>query len=298
MNWFLYAIASPALYSITNYIDKFLVEKRIKNPLFVPTFVGLIILLLGILILAIKHFPVLPLMPLTLIILSGVFLYIYLIPYFQALVLEETSRIVPLFGASPIFVLGMSYLFLGESLSMRQIFGFVLILIGGFAITSKQIDLNIFIPRKTFWLMMVSALLWSLTVILFKFVVISSDFWTTFAYESIGTGLAAIVVIIVKWNEIHLFMTKSFKGDIIILFILNAIFGVIAQYSFSVALLLAPAALVSVIGGTQPFFVLIFGVFLSLFFPHIIKENIERKVLVSKIFLIVLIFIGVVLIYY
>ncbi|OGH20786.1 MAG: hypothetical protein A3D74_05690 [Candidatus Levybacteria bacterium RIFCSPHIGHO2_02_FULL_37_13] len=298
MNWFLYAIASPALYSLTNYIEKFLVEKRVKNPLLVPTFGGLIILLLGILILAIKHFPILPLMPLILIILSGVFLYLYLIPYFQALVLDETSRIVPLFGASPIFVLIMSYLFLGESLSMKQIFGFVLILIGGFAISSKKIDLKIFIPRKTFWLMMVSAFLWSITVILFKFVVISSDFWTTFAYESIGTGLASIVVLIVKWREIHLFVTKSFKRDIVILFILNSIVGVIAQYSFSVAILLAPAALVSIIGGTQPFFVLVFGVFLSLFFPHIIKENIERKVLVSKILLIVLIFTGIVLIYY
>jgi len=189
-------------------------------------------------------------------------------------------------------------LFLGESLSMKQIFGFVLILIGGFAISSKKIDLKIFIPRKTFWLMMVSAFLWSITVILFKFVVISSDFWTTFAYESIGTGLASIVVLIVKWREIHLFVTKSFKRDIVILFILNSIVGVIAQYSFSVAILLAPAALVSIIGGTQPFFVLVFGVFLSLFFPHIIKENIERKVLVSKILLIVLIFTGIVLIYY
>lgn len=277
MNWLLYAIASPALYAVTNYIDKFLVEKRIRNPLLVPTFAGLIILALGILILAIKHFPILTLMPLVLILLSGILLFIYLIPYFQALVMEETSRIVPLFEASPIFVLLMSYLFLGESLSMKQLFGFALILIGGFAISSKKIDLKIFIPRKTFWLMMVSSLLWSLTVILFKFVVISSDFWTTFAYESIGTGLASIVVLIVKWREIRLFVKRSFKGDILILFILNSIFGVIAQYSFSVAILLAPAALVSVIGGTQPFFVLVFGVFLSLFFPHIIKENIEKK---------------------
>ncbi len=297
MNWLLYAVASPALYSLTNYIDKFLVEKRIKNPLLVPIFGGLTTLILGILIFIIKNFPILPLLQAILILISGIFLFLYLIPYFKALSTEETSRVVPLFQMSSVLVLIMSSLFLRETLSLKQLFGFLFILIGGFAISAETPDLKIFIPRKSFWLMMLSAMLWSFTVIIFKFIVTSNDFWTTLAYESLGVGLASFIALIFQWRQFSTFITSSFKGDIIILFTVNELLSEVAQFAYSLALFLAPAPLVSVIGGTQPFFVLLFGIILSLFFPHLIEENIEKKTLFLKLLFIFLIFFGVIFIY-
>jgi uncharacterized membrane protein len=56
--WIYFALASAAFYSVTNFIEKFLVEKRIKDPLLITIFSGLTSLILGIIILAFKGFHI------------------------------------------------------------------------------------------------------------------------------------------------------------------------------------------------------------------------------------------------
>lgn len=56
------------------------------------------------------------------------------------------------------------------------------------------------------------------------------------------------------------------------------------------------AALVTVMFGVQPFYLLVIGIFLTAFFPSIIREDISKEAIKQKLIGIVTIFIGVVLV--
>ncbi len=272
------AILSPALYGITNFIEKFLVEKKIKDPVIVPIFGGITTFVIGTIILAFSGFPSLPRLELVLILLSGIFLELYLIPYFIALSEEDASRIIPLFQFIPFFILILSYFFLKENLDRQQLLGFLLIFCGGFALGVKQIKGGIFKLRKALYLMIAASFLYSLNSIIFKFVAISANFWTTIAYQFMGMGLGALLLL-----SIHSYRQK-FSHDVHLatfqvwsLLSLNQIIVILAQLVLSYAYLLAPIALVSVVaGGAQPLLVLSYGLILTRFFPHIIKEDIKK----------------------
>jgi uncharacterized membrane protein len=296
--WIYFALASAAFYSVTNFIEKYLVEKKIKDPLIITIFSGLTSLILGIIILAFKGFQVIETVQLILILISGIFLVFYLIPYLKALELDDASKVVPLLQFSPIFVLVLSYIFLGEALTSKQLLGVALIIVGGFALGAERIEKGIFTSRKSFWLMVLASFLFAITGVLFKFVVITQDFWLTLAYESIGMGIGAFILLL--WSAYRSSFrqeTKKIKLDTFTLLSVNQCFSVLAQLTVSYAFVLSSAALVSAIGGVQSFFVLLFGLILSIWFPRIIQEKIDKITILTKIISIFSIFIGVYLVY-
>jgi hypothetical protein len=63
------------------------------------------------------------------------------------------------------------------------------------------------------------------------------------------------------------------------------------------ALLLAPVAMVYLIGSFQPAIVLLLVIISTKFFPHITKENISRKVLMPKIIAIFIMILGSVILF-
>lgn len=298
MPWLIFAILSPALSGISNFIDKFLVDKKIKDLMLVTIFTGILAFVTGVIILAIKHFPIITVGPLVLLLFSGILLDLYLIPYFSALSKEETSRVIPLFQFVPIFVLVLSAIFLKEVLSFNQLLAFVFIIIGGFIICVDKFDMSIFKPRRSFWQMMFSSFLYSITSIMFKFVILRENFWVSFGYESIGIGMGAMILLVIPHIRISFDREVSkAKPTIWELLIATDFLGVLGQFFTSYAFLLAPVALVSVIGGLQPLFVIIYGLILSIWLPKIIKEDISKKAIELKFLSTILILIGIYLIY-
>lgn len=296
--WIYFALAAPALYGVTNFFDKFLIEKRIRDPLLITIFGGLVSLFLGAIILAFKSFQFIEVRQCILLLVSGILLILYLIPYFKALLVEDTSQVVPLLQFIPVFVLILSHVFLGETLTIKQILGSALIIGSGFFLGTDKIHKGIFTPRKTFWYMMLASLLYAITSVLFKLVVNAQDFWLTYAYENIGIGVGAFILLL--WSPYRIAFKreiKKLKMDVWGLLSINQGFLGLAQFSSFYALLLAPVALVSVVLSTQPFFVLLYGLFLSIWFPMVVKENVEKMTILIKLISMILIFIGIYLIY-
>lgn len=297
MPWIFFALAAPALFSVTNFFDKFIIEKKVRDPLIITILTGFATLILGIGIFIFRGFQLLSFQETVLLLISGILLDFYLIPYFKALTLDDVSKVVPLFQFLPIFVLGLSYMFLHETLTIKQLLGFAFVIVGGFTLATERVDGKIFKPRKSLWLMLTACLLYSLTSIIFKFVVIKQDFWITLEYESIGISLGAFSLLLLPQIRNNFIKeSKNFRSSLWIVLSLNEIIAVGAQLCASYAYLLAPVALVSVVGGAQPFFVLTYGLILSLLFPHIIKEDIRKSTIFWKIISICIIFIGIYLI--
>ena len=68
---------------------------------------------------------------------------------------------------------------------------------------------------------------------------------------------------------------------------------IISNVIFHYAMLLVPIAIVeTVTEGIQPLFVILYGVLLTIFFPKIINENIERKSLLQEILAIGIVYLG------
>jgi hypothetical protein len=73
---------------------------------------------------------------------------------------------------------------------------------------------------------------------------------------------------------------------------INEVLNIIADVSTRLATLLAPLALVYVVSGFQPLFVLIIGVLLTIFLPHVSQESLLKRHLVQKVISIAIIVIG------
>lgn len=298
MPWYLYAAVTPVLYSVTNFVDKFLIEKKIKDPIAITALSGLVSGALGILLGIFTGFKYLGLTQTALLLIAGLLLIFYLLPYYKALKLEDTSRVVPLFQFIPVFTLILSTIFLKESLSPKQTIGLLLVVSAGFILSAEKIEGKIFRPRKALWFMLLSGLMYGCVGILFRYVVRESDYWTTLSWNYIGTGLGAILLLLLPKIRLSIkSQVREIKSSLVIINANNGI-AILADMSGAYAISLATVPLVNIIGGIQPLVVLILGLILSVWFPQIIKEDIRKVVVAHKLISILLIFSGLYLVYF
>lgn len=298
MSWFLIALLPPIFWSITNHFDKYLVSKYFKGGgvgalMIFSSIIG--ILLLPIIILF--HPEVVSTFNLKylLISLNGFIYLLAVLPYFYALQKDEASTAVPLFQLIPVYSFFLSYLILGETLSNHQIIGGIIIVSGAVLISlDLSVHKKIKFKKEVFLLMALSSLLYSLNFLMFKLFAVGTHFWVTSFWEYIGFGIFSVLILLfIKPYRREFFrVLKENKLSVLALNGINEVINIIAKVSFNIASLLAPVTLIWIVDGLQPFFIFIFGVILTLFFPKISQENLSKKVLFQKIIAILIMFIG------
>ncbi|MCL4479694.1 MAG: EamA family transporter [Deltaproteobacteria bacterium] len=291
MLWILFAIIANVLFAVSNLFDKFLIEKRVRDPLALTVFGGWIDLLFTLIIVLIHGLSITGPLQAGVLLLSGVLVELALIPYFKALSLEDASRISPLFQSMPVFVLLLSSIFLRETLTHRQLLGFLLILSGSFIVSMHKTDAGIFKIRKAFWWVLLASILWALPAVMFKFVVIKQTFWDALALEFFGVAIGATILFFLYKTRVLAQIRDIGAGTWSILNI-NELIYIAGRVSNFYAITLGLVSLVAVLGGTIPLFVFLFGLVLSLWFPGIIKEDITKSSIVTKISSIILVACG------
>ncbi len=299
MNWFLVALITPFVHSIANYIDKILLSKYFKNfSLFVfiiySAVTSIIILPVFIIfggwgILHIPHYDIL------ILITAGICEAIAIYFYLYALFREDASVVVPFFQLIPIASFILSRLILKETLSLWQIVG-SLIVITGAAILSVEIEegKEIKFRKHVIFSMIAMAVLMALSGVLFKFVAVSNNFWLSNFWESVGFALVGTVIFLIRKEDRNAFFDsiKIHKSKITLSVLLSEFFTLGGNISLNYAFLLAPIALVRVVEGYQPVFVLIFGIIITKMFPKILEEKMNWRNMVPKIAAIIIIFVG------
>jgi drug/metabolite transporter (DMT)-like permease len=298
MNWFLIALIPPAIWSATNHFDKYLISKYFKGGgvgalMMFSSIIGVFIL--GVI--AIIHPEVLnyPVAKGLFIALNGFVYLLATLPYLYALRKDEASIAVPMFQMIPVFTYFLAWLILGETLSGSQLFGGILIILGAIIISLELSEVNkISIKKEVLFLMTISSLFFSLNFIFFKYFAINASFWVTSFWEYVGFAVFSFLlfVFIKKYRDEFVSVIKANKVTVLTLNGINEILNIIAKLAFNFASLLTPIALTWIVDGFQPFFVLLYGVLLTMFFPHISQENISRKHLAHKILAISIMFIG------
>jgi drug/metabolite transporter (DMT)-like permease len=235
----------------------------------------------------------------SLIIFNSFLFLLATLPYFHALQKDEASIVVPLWQMIPVISFVINYLVLGETLTMIQMAGGILVMLGAIGISLELSPGNL-VKFKThvFWLMLLSSILFSLNFAFFKLFAISSSFWTTSFWEYTGFALFGVLLLTFVTPYRKEFMSVVAQNKIPVLSIngINEVINILAKLAFNFASLLAPITLVFLVNGLQPFFVFFYGLILTLFFPHISQEKISRRHIVQKLIAIIIMFFGTYLI--
>lgn len=292
------ALVAPILWAATNHIDKYLINKYFRNGgvgslIIFSSLIGIFVLPF-ILIIHPAVFSINPILAL-LIIANGSLYVLGLLPYLYALAEDEASIVVPLFQTIPVFSYVLAFFVLGERLASIQIVASLLIILGAITLSLDLNQKKIKFKKKVFWLMFLASFLIALNGLIFKYVAIQENFWTTSFWEYIGFAVLSIILLLFvrSYREQFLLVVKNNKRAVLGWNTTNEVLNIIAKIIMNFATLLAPLALVWVVNGFQPFFVLFFGIIITLFFPRFSKENLLKKHLAQKVIAILIIFIGV-----
>ncbi len=303
MTWFLIALIAPALWAATNHIDKYLLDKYFKGggegALFIfSSIVGLFF----IPIVAVIHPEALsyPLATALLIALNGALYIVGLMPYVYALKKGDASVIIPLFQLIPVFSFILAWIVLGETLSVFQLIGGIIIVLGSIALSFeinevKKLSFN----KAAFWLMVLASFLTALSFLFFKFFALETSLLTTAFWEYVGFFLTAIAlfVFIPVYRRQFLKVLKDNCASVLSLNGINETLNIFGKFAFNSASLLVPITLIWFVVGFQPLFVFVYGVILTLFFPHISKEKLTRGHLAHRLITIGVMLVGMYFVY-
>lgn len=220
---------------------------------------------------------------------------IYLYPFYTAMKVIDTSIVAALFALGQITIPLMSYLFLGEVLTLVQYIGFTVIIMASVALSVKGTK----IPKlnKAFYFMLFASLLKAGYYILEKYVLTIDGNWINMVvYPNLISGLMPFAFLLVPvWRKDifkhfppYLNKFKMFAINEFLCFLMLA-----AQvYGMSG---LSPVESAS-IGGTEPIFMLVMSYFLLKQFNIKLNEKITHRILMKKVFCFVLITLGVILV--
>jgi bacterial/archaeal transporter family protein len=291
--WIFFSISGALFWSIANIIDKTVLTKWVKKPLIPIIVTGVIWLVLGLMTYFSKGFSHLSGFNIFLAILTGIFSILSYLFYFKAMQIQEASRIVPLTNLYQLFVLILATIFLGEVFTPLKYLGIIFLVAGAILISLKnfsKISLG-----KAFWWIILTAGFYAINAILIKYLLNSADFWTIFGYKSIGMFLGSIPIAFFYFPDLIKTVKQHGKKVIIAMSASELITALGILFSI-IATSIGYVTLVNALFSIQPFFVLLFTVLLTIFFPSILKEEISKSTIFLKFSAIILMFIGIILI--
>lgn len=301
MSWLALSLVPPALFAVSNYLDKYLLERYFhasgNGALIVfSSLVGFAVL--PVIALAVPS--VLELSPAlaTFATVNGMLYVAALLPYFDAMRGDDASVAAPLFQLIPVFGYALGFTFLGENLSIGQLLGAALIVAGGIVLAVDPTGERVRVRWRTLGLMAASSALMALNGVLFKVAALESSYWATSFWGYLGLGLMGVGFLALSGSaraEFREVLAANSTGALA----LNAVnegVNLAGMLVLNYALLLAPVTYVFLAGATQPLFVLAYGTLLTLLMPKLVREKLTAQVLRYKLAAVLLLGVGAYLI--
>ena len=292
-SWIFFVFIAQGIWAFTTLIDKFVISKgHIRSPFVYVVLNGLMNILIIFLL------PFFDLEPLSfadflVLILSGATFTAAMIFYYKAVQYDEISRIAILYQLGPVFVFILSFLFLEDTLTKNHFIGFIFLLIAGIIVSYRRTGKK-FRFSKAFLLMLISMLFSSISFVSAKHIFDVTSFWNAFLWLRLS-GFTSIFVLFspsVRNQFIETYRANGSKTRVLLGFkmLIDFIAFIFAGY----ALQIGQAPLVSALASTfLPLFVFLLTVIISIYFPRILNEKIDKKAVFTKILAIALIVIGI-----
>lgn len=191
-----------------------------------------------------------------------------------------------LYRLAPLFVFVLSYISLGESLKPKQIVGGLVTIAGSISLVVALGKSGRALNLSTFFLMCSACLMNACTVVIFKFIALKASFWSSAFWEYIGTGIFSVAVICIMPSYRRALFALLGSGEAFLLVpitLSGEALNLSAILAVSFAGLMAPLALVSIVTGLHPFFLLVYGVLFTFFFPAFGRERLNCHHFLRKV---------------
>ena len=290
MEWLILALLTPFFWSFTNIFDRILTS-RYLNPMDYMI-IGGFTWLANLVFFPWSNLKVISLTFILLVIFIGLLRIFAFLFYLKAMQIEEASRVTPLGNLSTLFILIMSTVFLKEILTKNQLIAFFLILVGAFMLSTRKIK-GLFKLRKALWFILINTVIWAVSYVLLKFAYNYVTLWDALVLIAIGEAVGCVFILLnKKLRNSFVKNVKGYKRNVWLLIAVSSFFAFIGGVTSSAAIMLGPVSLVSVVGGFQGLIVFVWAIFLSRFFPKILKEELDKKVLLTKAIAIILMIVG------
>ena len=294
-DWIYFVLAAYAIWAVCSLIDKIVISKGyIKNPLVYIVLNGLMNVLI-VFLFPFVEFELLSFTDILIVMLiAGVLFVISVVLYYKAVEHDEISRIIMIYQLSSVFTFIFSYIILGERLGKSQIIGFLFLLAAGLIVSYKKVGKSIKIS-KAFYYILASAFLGSVGAVSVKYIYNVTNFWNAFLWLRISgfTALGVLAAASVRNEFVGTFKNMNPKIRYLLGFKMVIDFSAFAFIGY--AIYKGPLSLVSALSGSvHPLFVFALALIATLYIPHLLKEEINKKSILSKLLALALIIIGII----
>lgn len=292
--WVVLVHIALLFWAITNVGDKYIVGKHIRNPyvyLVWLTMIGVV----GVLIIPFVGFVIPTPKELLFLGIASSFYFFGGFPYIKAIQMEEVTRINIWWNLIPLFSLLFGLVLFGEVLSPVQFVSFIILITGAFvgSLHAKQKKIRL---SRAFVLMIIAAMSYAVYGVLLGHVSKTLPFAHGYVW----------IHIIMFFETFILFLWPQFRKDFqtelkkINPRIGGFVVGVsltdhVGLFFHQWAIALSPSALVFAFEGSQTIFVFLIATFLTLFYPHIVKEEIDKRNVFLKLVAMLFMIIGIVI---
>lgn len=286
MSWLAFAFSGPVLWGISFHLDKYLVERYFRDAdaavlLVFTACAGIAMLPVigffqpGTLTLAMTS--ILPIAGAGVLGLGGMLFYL------RALQTEEVSVVASLFQASPVFAAALSYLVLGETLSLLQIAGGLLIIGGALLLSWRRHGDGSAFKMRLVALMLPCTLALAAASVIFKFFAVREEFWITTFWTYAGQALFGCGLLTIgPYRRQFLALLGTSRSALLAISGTNELINLGGGLGMRYAITLAPIGLVQAVGSTTSLFVFLFGIVLSLVAPRVGREDLSLRNLLKN----------------
>lgn len=305
--WIFIAVGAYFINAGVYVADKFLLSKKIHSSIVYAFYVG---------IWSIFNFALLffaPWVPsfreLSIDLLAGFLFLCTLVFWYKALHQSEATRVVPIVGAlTPIFSYLLSYIFLGDTLSERQLLAFLILIYGGILVSVKRtrfykikemsqrirgvlgdmlggIHAQFRPTQRLIFNSTVSALFFAGYYVLIKYIYSIQPFIGGFVWSRLGTFLGVILILFVpSWRKLIFADRKKARAPKNLFFFLAVrLLAAAAFIMLNWSVSKVNVSLINSLQGVQYVFLFLLVMFLSAKHPKIMEEEMGGGVLLQKI---------------
>jgi uncharacterized membrane protein len=291
MEWLVFALLCPAFWGLNNVFYKFLMTKKFRGYFPMLSFIVFIDVIFAVIVCLVS--PVSFVFPYALFAMAvGLMPLLAFWFYSKALMVEEISRITPLFQFIPIFVVLLSVIFLNEILSVQRYFGVAIIVIASVLISYRNSKSGKSLSSALKFMIPFSVVL-AVHAILEKFLLSYIDYWSLFFWNILGSfcGILFLLTFSKPRREFTETVPVIGKRAFFVVLVGEGVYF-LGTICWLIAASLGYVSLVSAFAGLQHFFVFIYVLLSTLFVPKLLKEEISKGVIALKISAIALMFTG------
>lgn len=295
--WVLLALLSPAIYTVVNFIDKFVLEHKVKDYRGMPIYGAITGFFFATVLWLIFSQPTLGIRDGSLMIASGILTMMGYALYFHVLSKNDASYIIAMLQTTPVFTLLFALAFLNEHLNMNQLLGFVLVLgsVMGLSLTK---DTRRFRFNTDLLIILLANVIFALSSIIVKFTENVHGFLPVLIYESWGIALGGLILFgfFGSVRKAFLDSLRTVGKPVLAIMFANEGIFIISKVIQFLAILSGIVSIVSLLGTTQVFYGIAYGVALSLVAPKLFHEDVTFHGVFRKVSYSIVLFVGIYLI--